>query len=479
MPKLSAIEHSPPLIELFEVNGLNGFKNLRLETPTCVRIVVAENGTGKTTLLNMLYAILSKRFSKLFPIKFDSLTIQFSGYEPFHLNRTDVFRSEVKPSSSSALSEIYSYGVSESEFNQFAAEAPIEYDSDYVRDSAIFQTIYRHGPHDVSDTLMLIRKAMPSVEGSKQLSNFITYITRALGPIEVLYLPTFRRIEVEDSRFKKRARHERNPFASDDLFGTNKDEPDDDNLIWFGMGDVEAQLELIRERIRSETFSAYSRLSVQSLEDLLSPVNKHPDPIPQNNEILLSQLRLVLARIGQADTKSGAKIWELIGNGKINDPEYDNLRTYLFQMLEIYTSTQKDEQSIEGFVKVINNYWNKSAQETNTQVEKSFIFDKTNLGIDIKTPYSPTPLSLGNLSSGEKQIVSVFAKLHLQKDRQFIVLIDEPELSLSMTWQQLFLPDILESPSCAQLIAITHSPFVFENMLDSYAQPLFVTYNKV
>ncbi|MGK9522624.1 AAA family ATPase, partial [Salmonella enterica subsp. enterica] len=81
-------------------------------------------------------------------------------------------------------------------------------------------------------------------------------------------------------------------------------------------------------------------------------------------------------------------------------------------MLEIYTTTQNDEDSIERFVSVINNYWETSAFESASAVEKKFVFDKMSLDIDIRTPYSPEPLALGNLSSGEKQIVSVFAKLH-------------------------------------------------------------------
>lgn len=472
MPKISEISTSTPIIEHFEIKGLNGFKNLRLETPTCIRVVVAENGTGKTTLLNALYAVLSKRLSKLYTINFSSLSIKFSGLEPFSLTKDELFPADAKPASSAAFSEILTYGVTEAEFYEFSAEIGLEFNPKTVRAHKVFRKVYQEGPYDPSETLRLIKRAMPSVEGTKFYNGFLSYITTALGELEVLYLPTFRRIEVEYSQFRKRQRHSR------DIFESPQEEDDEDNLMWFGMGDVEAQLDLIKGRIQSETFAAYSRLSVQSLEDLLSPVNKKPDPIQFDNKILGSQLKLVLARLGQAEGTSGARIWELIDSGEINETSFDNLRSYLFQMLEIYTSTQKDEQSIEGFVKVINNYWNMSAAESNSAVEKSFVFDKMSLDIDVKTPYSPAPLGLGNLSSGEKQIVSVFAKLHLQKDKQFIVLIDEPELSLSMIWQRLFLPDILESPSCVQLIAITHSPFVFENELDPYAQPLFVTYKK-
>lgn len=45
------------------------------------------------------------------------------------------------------------------------------------------------------------------------------------------------------------------------------------------------------------------------------------------------------------------------------------------------------------------------------------------------------------------------------------MLIDEPELSLSVPWQKKFLPDILSAESCAGLFAVTHSPFVFDNNL--------------
>ena len=63
------------------------------------------------------------------------------------------------------------------------------------------------------------------------------------------------------------------------------------------------------------------------------------------------------------------------------------------------------------------------------------------------------------------------ARLYLS-DKQKIVLIDEPELSLSLDWQRKVLPDIIKSEMVVQLLAITHSPFIFENELDSCARSL-------
>jgi len=78
-------------------------------------------------------------------------------------------------------------------------------------------------------------------------------------------------------------------------------------------------------------------------------------------------------------------------------------------------------------------------------------------------------LPLKKLSSGEKQIISIFSRIYLSDDDQrFIVLFDEPELSLSITWQQKLLPHIMDSKKCDFLLAVTHSPFISDNVLDSF-----------
>jgi predicted ATPase len=52
------------------------------------------------------------------------------------------------------------------------------------------------------------------------------------------------------------------------------------------------------------------------------------------------------------------------------------------------------------------------------------------------------------------------------------VIIDEPELSLSVPWQRRFLPDILATGQCKGLIAVTHSPFIFDNELETYVKSI-------
>jgi hypothetical protein len=75
------------------------------------------------------------------------------------------------------------------------------------------------------------------------------------------------------------------------------------------------------------------------------------------------------------------------------------------------------------------------------------------------------------LSSGEKQIISLFSRIYLSDRSNYFVIIDEPELSLSVSWQKRFLPDILNSGRCNGLVAVTNSPFICDNELDDYMRP--------
>ena len=96
-------------------------------------------------------------------------------------------------------------------------------------------------------------------------------------------------------------------------------------------------------------------------------------------------------------------------------------------------------------------------------------YDSPNFDFSITSNYDGHDIKLFQLSSGEKQIVSLFSHLYLSNQSNYLVLIDEPELSLSVKWQKLFLQDVRKGTFCRGLIAVTHSPFIFDNELDMYA----------
>lgn len=66
------------------------------------------------------------------------------------------------------------------------------------------------------------------------------------------------------------------------------------------------------------------------------------------------------------------------------------------------------------------------------------------------------------LSSGEKQIIIMIAHLIFEEDQKpsGIFIIDEPELSLHIAWQEIFVDSIMAASPKTQFILATHSPSI-------------------
>lgn len=67
-----------------------------------------------------------------------------------------------------------------------------------------------------------------------------------------------------------------------------------------------------------------------------------------------------------------------------------------------------------------------------------------------------------DLSSGEKQLLVMLAHLafHKQNQRSSIFIIDEPELSLHISWQEIFVDAVLKASPETQFILATHAPAI-------------------
>ena len=146
---------------------------------------------------------------------------------------------------------------------------------------------------------------------------------------------------------------------------------------------------------------------------------------------------------------------------------------YFIKLLNFQKELNDKEYKMKKFCDVCNKYME---DKTFEYISSSFSFTI----LPQKNNPTNNEIKLEQLSSGEKQIVSLFSHLYLSEENQYFVMIDEPELSLSVPWQRQFLVDIKQGGFCSGLIAVTHSPFIYENELDHYARGLgeFLTIEK-
>jgi predicted ATP-dependent endonuclease of OLD family len=429
------------IIKSFTIKGLFGTTNLTIPFEDKAKILIGENGLGKTQVLNMLYYVLTKRFEKLIEYAFKSIIIEFHNYEEIQIDKTDVeehfferpiVRKVVERIGIERFLELrnslaHTGGKDfKSQFQRVLGDIPIPY-SMLVEAFEVFsyherENLFTHSPKEQQKII------------DKHLKGY-----------QILYFPTYRRVE-EDLR---------NLGYNEETFGINQK---DTRLIHFGMDDVDRrfrELTLSIERLSKEGFSKIT-------SEILSQLVKGLPKIDHNflDNINQQDLDIILARVGnQITTEDKERIKDIVVTKEIQDKDH-SLLYFLQKLIDIYDQQRELDHSIKVFRDLCNKYL----------INKKLIYDESSIEIYVQADGSMDKLQLSKLSSGEKQIISIFSKIYLSpSDCKFIVLFDEPELSLSIFWQRQLLPDIFNSGKCQFLLAVTHSPFIFENELDKYA----------
>ena len=74
---------------------------------------------------------------------------------------------------------------------------------------------------------------------------------------------------------------------------------------------------------------------------------------------------------------------------------------------------------------------------------------------EMLTPYQ--------LASGEKQMLAILLTVLVEDNRNYVLFMDEPEVSLHVEWQERLIDLILELNPNVQIILTTHSPAVIMN----------------
>ncbi|WP_332829038.1 AAA family ATPase [Novacetimonas sp. GS1] len=82
--------------------------------------------------------------------------------------------------------------------------------------------------------------------------------------------------------------------------------------------------------------------------------------------------------------------------------------------------------------------------------------------ISIKKSRS-SKIALRDLSSGERQVIYIFLKVANSFFDGSIILMDEPEISLHLSWQEKLISEIRYVNPESQIIIVTHSPAIVMN----------------
>ena len=447
------------MIKRFKIMGLFGFRNVDINFEDNVKKLIGENGFGKTTILNSLYYLLNEKYKKLSNIEFEIIELIFENEEKILFSKFELesYVSYLENNNnhrrfpSSVLKQLENIDLSE--FDKFTSFSP-------KVSSIISKLIEKNEIRKFAPTEIMAREIFKFIK-EQPISNVFDRLEKIRQDLNfsILYLPTYRRVE-EDLKnlgsFKERIVHRDNGRTyykelEEDL------EVTDDTLIHFGMEDVRKKIITVEQEIEKSTITGFSKLTGQMLSLFLNGFRKIEDN--EIEELDENTIKIILHRVGDnISQEDKGKILTLLKN-KPKLKEKNELVSFIFQLIDIYNEHKHLDDKIKNFRDVCNNYL----------VDKQFRYDESSVDLDIYRNGTDEKVEINKLSSGEKQIISIFSKIYLEKTDNLIVLFDEPELSLSLPWQKRLLPDIMNSKKCEFLLAVTHSPFIFENELDEYA----------
>jgi len=123
----------------------------------------------------------------------------------------------------------------------------------------------------------------------------------------------------------------------------------------------------------------------------------------------------------------------------------------LIQIIDAHKSrVDKLFSPINTFIDCVNSFY--------ADTRKCLTIDTVGQLSILRPDKEPAPIEA--LSSGERQLVIIFAHLLFNNygTRSSVFVIDEPELSLHLKWQEIFVEKALEVNPNIQLILATHSP---------------------
>jgi energy-coupling factor transporter ATP-binding protein EcfA2 len=442
----------------FQIDGLHGSLTVDIDLADPAMVFVGPNGMGKSTIISCLYFFLTAQWSRLASIQFDSVTLIVDG-EAAVLTHDQCSRGSRAPFRAGMTLERIEQRLPPSLYSEFTS-------SDELTPSVVDRMARTAGlPRTELSRAHNFFRMKADRDPAFQSIERVEKLIATLVPGQILFLPTYRRIE-QDFRalFPKLLEHIQR-FGDQDLAFDRKTARYHE-IIQFGMEDIQSLWASTSTSVQGYAKAQLSSLMSGYLRDVIrGNAAKLDQSFFRNiNDIDVDK---VLSRVEEnALNFEDQRVLRVTVEGlrRAADPDQKSLYLgYFFQRLtQVVRAIEEREAPVRDLVDTLNGYFKPS---------KIVRYDPVNYAISIENDRGQN-IDLGSLSSGEKQIVSLFSILFLGNSEGHWIIIDEPELSLSVPWQERFLDDVFSNPKCRKLVAVTHSPFVYKNALKGYARDI-------
>jgi energy-coupling factor transporter ATP-binding protein EcfA2 len=418
--------NAEPLISRIQVEQLYNTYSYSLEpTPTNdsesskLMLLYGNNGSGKTTILNLLYHLLHPEPA--------GGHRSFVGQIPFKLFRAHLFE-----------------GITITAERNIKND-PVSYDL-HVEYPRLDITIdWRWQP----------KTSQHKDKGELQYKQYCSFLSE-LG-LSFHYLLDTRRVEGSKIKRGHVSQHMAHDFDEDFIVRMEEERGslNPDNLLTKSVDDA---IQWFRQRALSATNVGYT--SVNTIyKDIINRIAHTGMSQQEESHATISKLteELINLRNKNSDfSRFGLSpeldIEEILGNLKmVQSPNFAMLENVLAPYLEGHLARldalEELKRIMSSFASILSDFY--SHKNASIHIENGL-----KIATDLGQELQPTMLS-----SGEKQLLLLFCNAISSRQNRTILIIDEPEISLNVRWQRDLIPALLEcmSGTAFQLILATHS----------------------
>lgn len=403
------------ILTRFEIDDFWDTHTVKCDLHEDVNIFIGLNGTGKTTLINLLQAALTVDIPLLHGLSFTEIRLTLK--ENVSTRKITITRQP-----RDAVYDFVKYKISQRTFE--IPLVPNELDMRRRFHSRYYGDLMKIreclAPLLEVSWLSVHRQLIqeeeydrPSRRRTNELLNPVdTRLEHLLGQLSDYHLGLQAKANEISSKFQKKVLISLLYSNTFDTFDFQADEDTDFNAM------------------RDHLYHAYEALGITS--GIRRRIDEHTERIQKS----ITTIREQTARnesfyvndvLPYSLFKRTRKIVE-------SSVEADAEKRYLFELLDLFIDTVNDFLDGKTLALAPN-------QEYGLSIKK--------LGKEIKFHL---------LSSGEKQLFILLAETVLQNRKQSIFIADEPELSLHVEWQRKLISAVRALNPNAQLVVATHSP---------------------
>lgn len=419
---------------------------IKLNDKELVTILHAPNGMGKTTLLKLVKAIIEGDILYLDETPFKKIELYFNNKEYIVVEKDEVFASELERDL--YKSRTYSIHADEKEDRRMLIKFKIK-----SRGEKLFQDTL---VWDRDALLMLYRRVPIRYRENYGEGNRGVTIKDALGKMEMESRELFDNEELFERLKKFQNSLEIHFIQSNRVFMNAMQEKTRVTQV-DSIRIYSNELKIIIDKQRKEKEKVSEELDRTFPKRILdiflhsSKDKKYNEKIIRKKLKELDDITVELEKIGLISENESSDL--------SNEPVFPQetlpvLDLYVSDNSKKFAVYNEIKEKLERLLDIINN--------KNGFSNKKMVID-TEDGVCFMLD-SGEKVPLEKLSSGEKNDFILFYELIFKCNNNSLILIDEPEISLHIAWQQEFINELLEicSMNNMQAIVATHSPNIVD-----------------